>query len=206
MVTAGKYRAKAVEAVVTQAGEKQTPLAKVVFELVEGQFAGERVEWDGWLTEKARARTFEGLALCGWDGDTSREDWDQLPGALTHEVIVDCKQETFTTRSGESRTAVKVAWVNPLRSAPKPVDRNFLKTFGAQVRGEALAVAKRIGGTAAAAPAPAKPVRKPAPVVDELDDAIEPTGDVDDEPFDFGHNAPPARAASGARPNRRAGF
>lgn len=204
MVTAGKYRAKAVHGLVAQAGERLTPVAKVTFKILDGQFIGETVEWDGWLSDKARPRTFDALVLCGWDGDTSRDDWDQLYGLSTNEVIIDCKAETYTLRSGEERTTVKVAWVNPLRAAPKQADRGFLKSFGAQVRGEALAAAKRF---ATQAPVPVRP--QPTPIVDDFHDAAEPEGDIDDS-FDFGANIapspPPPKAAVNARPNRRAGF
>lgn len=199
MVTAGKYRAKAVHGMATQLGANQTWAAKVTFEILDGEHAGQTVEWTGFLSPAARDKTLEQLAVCGWQWVDGPE-WVRLHGIDRNEVLIVCEARSYQA-NGQTRMTTEVKWVNPLRITPKLPDSAAAAAFGAQIRGSALQAVSRVTG---AASAPVKP--QPTPIVDDFDDAAEPEGDIDDS-FDFGANvAPPPKAAVNARPNRRAGF
>jgi len=148
MITPGRYTAHAIRGLITTVGADDKPIAKVTFEIAAGEFVGECVEWDGWLTDKARERTIEGLLLCGWNGDADDADYVNLPGITTREVAIEVKRETYTGRDGQTRESVKVAWVNDPNSrgaGPKPMDRVAALAFGAAMRGAVAAARGKLG-------------------------------------------------------------
>lgn len=97
----GTYRAKALEWVLAEIGEKNTPAVSIEFGFLDPELG--KITWDGWLTEKAADRTIESLRYCGWQG----EDLSDLHGLDANEVDLVIEAEEY-----EGRTYPKVKWVN----------------------------------------------------------------------------------------------
>ncbi len=84
--------------------EKGTPQVAVVFEILRGPFAGQRITWMGYFTEKSQERTLKALRICGFEGDDLDKFTDQRP---TNEAAIVVEVETY-----EGKPRAKVAWVN----------------------------------------------------------------------------------------------
>jgi hypothetical protein len=84
--------------------EKGTPQVAVVFEILRGPDAGQKVTWMGYFTDKSTERTLKALRICGFTGDDLDTFADQRP---TNEVQLILENETY-----DGKTRVKVAWVN----------------------------------------------------------------------------------------------
>ena len=85
--------------------KKQTPQVCVTFEILRGPYAGQRISWFGYFTDKSEKRTLEALRICGFEGDDIDKFSDQRP---TNEVQLVIEHET----DEEGKTRAKVAWVN----------------------------------------------------------------------------------------------
>jgi hypothetical protein len=105
----GKYMAKVLEGKIDKSKEKGTPYFGINFE-IEG---GQQVKWQGWLTENTKERTFEALAICGFDGNY--DDNGYAPKSSFDPFVkieIDVENEQYTDANGLPKTASKVKWVN----------------------------------------------------------------------------------------------
>jgi hypothetical protein len=84
--------------------EKGTPQVAVVFEILRGPYAGQRITWMGYFTEKSQERTLKALRIAGFEGDDLDKFADQRP---TNEVAIVVEVETY-----DGKPRAKVAWVN----------------------------------------------------------------------------------------------
>lgn len=122
IVTPGNYKARAVGPVsFEKSSQQETPAALVQLRLEDGPHKGSTLEWKGWLTDKAKARTVESLVLMGFDGDD--------PASVQkNEVIAVCDNEPYdyTNDQGERKTGTRarISFINdPNRSVGfKPLD------------------------------------------------------------------------------------
>lgn len=107
----GKYRAKAL---VHKFGKSKnnTEQVYVDFEITAGPFAGQRLGWYGFFTEKTAERTLESLEYAGWDGQSLAE----LKGLGSKEVelVVDLEKN-----EQDGREYLRVRWVNRVSGGPK---------------------------------------------------------------------------------------
>jgi hypothetical protein len=151
MLDPGRYTARAIEADfgTTNAGK---PQVEVLFEITQGEAAGERISWFGYFGPKdeTKARTIDSLTICGWVGD------DGLSGVDTNEVTLVVEHEPHF-ETGEPQ--VKVKWVNRLGGSSLRMKSRMTETerraFVAQIRGDVLARLKQNGAAAPkAAPKP----------------------------------------------------
>lgn len=135
MLDAGKYRAVATSAILTETKNGKEHVA-IDLRITQGQSAGECLSWQGWLGERSVARTMESLRACGWLGQNLAEiDIEEL----CNEVSITVEHEEYN-----GKTYAKVRWINP---GIKPLEA-----------GKAAALAKRLAAQAAAiAPIPGKP-------------------------------------------------
>jgi hypothetical protein len=85
--------------------KKQTPQVCVTFEILRGPYAGQRISWFGYFTDKSEKRTLEALRICGFEGDDLDKFADQRP---TNEVQLVIEHEA----DEEGKVRAKVAWVN----------------------------------------------------------------------------------------------
>lgn len=153
MITkAGTYKAKAFEAMLGKSAKKGTPFVGVKFRVTEGEFAGQTVKWEGYLSETLGGRskktpaerTIESLQYCGWSGDDlSIFASGALQGIDTNEVELVVEMEQYEdNQTGETRESPKVQWVNRpgggVQFAGEAVDAATAKAFGARFRGLAL--------------------------------------------------------------------
>ena len=138
---------------ITDNGKEQ---AAVLFEITEGDEAGERLTWFGYFTEKTAARTIESLRHCGWQGnDLSTITADDLCNDVS--IVVD--EEEY---NGELRT--KIQWVNRLGSGlavKTRMDPTAAASFAARMKGACMAI-KPSAPQAATAPKPRPAPQKPA--------------------------------------------
>lgn len=173
MIPEGNYRVRGVEGMLRRKGSN-TPGVKVWLDIIEGEHAGKRVVWIGWLTEKSVHRTFESLRTLGWRGDML----DDLTGIDGNEAIAVVAHENYAV-DGVTKTRVSVKWINRIASTE---DRYQLSKDAARtlaLRFKSLAMGSRVGAPAVPS-APAKDPAKhtftnavgPGPTVDVNDDDI----------------------------------
>jgi hypothetical protein len=150
-----KFRAKAVDVGLgfTNNGNEQIG---VVFEVVEGDCAGEEITWYGFFTEKTAQRTIESLRYCGWQGnDLASIDVEDIPKVV--QIVVE--EDEY-----EGKRRLRVQWVNR--------------------DGAGLAMKTRLAGSAAASFAARMKglcmAVKPEPV--QVERAQRPEGDSHDRP------------------------
>jgi hypothetical protein len=149
MITkAGTYRSKPVEVMMGKSKDKGTPFVGVMFEVVGGDFNGQKLKWEGYLTEKTAERTLESLQHCGWTGD-DLSVFAKPEGAklLTNEVDLVVEMEPGIKDDGKEYP--KVQWVNRAGSGPKftgaALDAGEAAAFGQKFRGLALALKAKKG-------------------------------------------------------------
>lgn len=117
-IQAGKYRARAWSVDKGRTETKDTPYIEVQFRLTDGPFAGENIEWRGYLSDGAKQRTVESLFYCGCWTSPGQTDGDlfDLEGIDKNEVELVVEPEEYN-----GKTYMRVKWVNdPSRSGPKP--------------------------------------------------------------------------------------
>lgn len=137
----GKYKARAVDQVLGTIGEKGTPVIEVMFEIGDGDNKGGRLRWSGWLSEKAAARTIEGLQTCGWRGEDLGEFSDgQLHGLDKNEVEIVVELEEYEDKEGNKRTAPRVQWVNKFvgLNIKNAMAKEEAASFGEKMKGLVL--------------------------------------------------------------------
>lgn len=135
----GIYQARATRAALGETKEGNERVA-VEFELLTEGFAGQRITWYGYFTDKAFPITIKALRACGWYGD----DLSDLSGIEINEVELDIQNEAY-----EGKVSARVKWVNAPGSggmafgSPLPTDR--AKALAARMRGQLLALEKSEG-------------------------------------------------------------
>lgn len=161
LIPEGRYRAFAVPVTTMngdtwcQIGESKNgkPQAVVNFEILDGEEAGRRIAWFGYFTEKTAARTVEALRYCGFTGDDLAAATVQ---PLEQEVEIVVNHETY-----EGKTSAKVQWVNRAGGGgfklEKPMDRNGLNRFAAQMKNAVRQVPESPGAKAERGAKPAAP-------------------------------------------------
>lgn len=114
----------------TNDGDKRRVLMS--FELLEGEFAGRRLFWNGYFTKKAGERTTESLRYCGWKGndlaDIQTQELNQVVTLLVehdeHEGKVTAKI-AFVNKPGGGTPTIKIA---------KPMNDGDIRKFAAMMR------------------------------------------------------------------------
>jgi hypothetical protein len=102
----------------------------VLFEITQGEHAGQVITWFGFFTEQTTERTLDSLRHCGWDGN----DFVSLAGLDANEVELVINEETY-----EGKTHSRVQWVNrPARLALREqMNAGALASFAAKMKGRA---------------------------------------------------------------------
>lgn len=154
MIPEGKYRGRGIEteAALTSSKEKGTPAVSVVVEIIDGEHAGQRLRWDGWLTDGAAQRTLESLRHMGWRGDML----DDLAGVGDNEVQVVIEHES----NQEGKAFARIRWINRLGGASineeakmaKEAAKGLAQRFAAMARGTRSGPAAKPGAQAAQRP------------------------------------------------------
>jgi hypothetical protein len=109
--------------------ESGTEAISVEYEVTEGPEAGQKIWWDGWLTEKAQERTCEALMVSGWTG----ADFARLPGLGSKPVELVVEDEVY---NGQTRSRVK--WVNEPGRAAKAADPAALAGYADRMQALAM--------------------------------------------------------------------
>lgn len=145
MIPAGTYSAHAILGVLSESGLKKTPQVVVDFEITTAEFAGEKITWYGFLTDKTTERTGESLRLAGYDGDDLEKlkdfDWTNAPN-----VELEIEHELY-----EGQTTAKVKWVNApggMRAAPLSADK--AKIVSSKMRAVFAKIDQKMKGSNAA--------------------------------------------------------
>lgn len=136
MIAVGKHKARAVEGALVEVGDKQTPAVSVIFEIIDGDSAGDRIKWDGWLTEKTTDRTMESLRYCGWSTDML----DDLRGISDNEVQLVIEPEV---NERDGKTYPRVKWVNRLGGGASINDLQKVAGAAARTLAQRFAAAAR---------------------------------------------------------------
>lgn len=145
---AGVYKATATEVGLFHSQKRGTPCVGVMFQVMEGEYAGHKVKWEGWLTEKTQERTIESLQHCGWQGDDLAElARANIPIALPTpvELVVEMEPD----QKDPEKEWPKVQWVNKIGVGPKfsgeAMDAVQAAEFGKRFRGLAHALRAKNG-------------------------------------------------------------
>jgi hypothetical protein len=154
LVPVGTYRAKALQWVLTEIGEKKTPAVAIEFAFVDPELG--KITWDGWLSEKALERTVESLRHCGWEGS----DVSELHGLDANEVELVIEHEEY-----EGNTYAKVRWVNRGGglSHKTPLSGHAAKFFASQLKDKIKALDASKGATAPRTAPKSQSARRSAP-------------------------------------------
>jgi len=155
LIPAGKYRARALEAVL---GETKTGKEQVVvrFEIQNEGYEGQTVLWFAvFATEKMSRRILEGLRACGWRGD----DLSDLSGVNDNDVEIEVEHHEWN-----GRVSGRVKWVNRLGGPMvAPIAPERARAFAARMK----QVAASIQAPPAAKPESFSPSGAGSPVDDE---------------------------------------
>lgn len=96
MIKEGTYKARPVKASAGASKKKAEPVVTVRFMLTEGPDAGQYINWNGQITERAARWTMRGLRALGWNGKDVRtapkeiiEAGIELPITITHYIPKD---------------------------------------------------------------------------------------------------------------------
>lgn len=108
MIPEGSYTAVALEHRWGKTSTSKHQLA-IQFEIVGGEYEGNKLVWYGYFTDRAVERTLQSLRYCGWVG----HDLADL-GALDKQVQIVVEHDTYN-----GNTRAKIAWVNELGIALK---------------------------------------------------------------------------------------
>jgi hypothetical protein len=149
---AGTYKAKATDEVTLgQSRTKGTPFVGLYFKVTEGEFAGQLIKWEGWMTANTAERVLQSLQYCGWRGD----DISELPrnpnGLCDNEVEIVVEMEPYTgdDPDKQGKSYPKVQWVNRAGGKPKfagdAMDVAQAAAFGQKFRGLAMALKAKAG-------------------------------------------------------------
>lgn len=135
-----RYTARALGCYFGRAGADGAGNAQVFvpFEILDQDFAGERITWAGTFGEgKSTGFTLDALKHLGWLGDDLSElddlDHEGAARLLPNNVEISCDVEEY-----QGEVQLKVKWVNPLggmRMTKAPLTGQDLKAFAAQMRG-----------------------------------------------------------------------
>lgn len=160
----GSFMARALEGAAgyTSNGTKQVA---ILFEILEGPYAGKSFQWNGYFTDNAKQATFDALFSLGWDG----RDFVAFTGITTNEVPVTLEEDTY-----EGKTRIRVGWVNrqggiAVKNRMSPAQAEELR---AEFAADIAAAAKRAGRPPIAAAKPPVANGRPAarPVAAQADD------------------------------------
>jgi len=140
----GRYKACGVAGGLGEASNGREQVA-VEFEVLEGDFAGERITWYGYFGDdpgKGKKTpteiTVEALRNCGWQGD----DLSDLRGIDANEVSLVIDHEEY-----QGSTQAKVKFVNRLGglALKAPMSPDKAKAFAARMKGKIVAASKSAG-------------------------------------------------------------
>lgn len=159
LVPEGKYLAKGT---VWDLGmsDNHNDFIQIMFKLLEGEYAGQLISWQGYFTEKTEKSTIESLRYCGWKGDNFLD----LEGLDRNIVQVTVEHQ----ESQNGNKYARIAWVNkPGNLAIKnPMDDKKRAAFAKRMKGICASIPKSL--------AESTPNNKDLPFPDEP---------VDDLPF-----------------------
>ena len=173
MIPEGNYLARGISMSDGKSKDKGTLGITVVFNVTQdGPQKGQMLEWTGWLTDKAKARTAESLVLCGFDGTDPKT-------IGTREVLLVVEHEDVPPDPNNPpapgtppRKRARVSWVNdPARGGMgmTPLDGAESAQVMADLRGLVFAKREEMNKKAAAsgeyngAPPNAPPPPPPPP-------------------------------------------
>ena len=142
LIPAGFYRARCCAEPELGVAKTGTDLIQMQFQVVDGQFAGRRVNYRGYFTDKTAKRTFDSLRYCGCTFPGN--DLTNFSGYDTNEVQLDVvhEQAQEPDENGEKRIFAKVAWVNSLAgkglSPERKMDQYKKEDFKSKMLGKFL--------------------------------------------------------------------
>ncbi len=138
MIPEGYYNATAVP-VATDNGPQKVQFGftkenkrqvAVCFEILDGEYAGHKLTWFGYFTEKTTERTIQALRYCGFRGDDLMAANDQ---ALDQAVSITVEHAEYL-----GKVSAKVAWVNAPGGGgfklSAPMKKDDLRRFAAEMK------------------------------------------------------------------------
>jgi hypothetical protein len=158
-IPASHYRARATSAEFGRTPTKGTDFVRVSFELLDADFAGETIAWDGYFTDNTSQRTIESLRHCGCTFPGN--DATNLEGLGSQDVQIESEIQEYQDRNGFPKESARVRWVNALggRSGVSP---ELQMSAGQKAAFKARMMGFLVASSQAQAAAPAKPAAKPA--------------------------------------------
>lgn len=144
-IKAGKYLAKPVQGAFGKSKEKGTPQVGIEFEFQTQDGGTERMWWIGYLTEKAKDRALETLAMIGFNGDENFGEGSFDPES---QVELDISLEEY-----EGKMRPRINWVNEpggkkFSDLPVTEVKSMLIEAGIDIKKEMAALRAKKGGAA----------------------------------------------------------
>lgn len=124
LIPEGKYQAKPLRFQLAHT-KNGSEVVHVVFEILDGEYAGTELQWSGYFTsDKTAERTIESLRYCGWDDDNIVT----MRGFGSCVVLITVQDDTYN-----GVTKSRVAWVNEPKSAQSNHSPDFAAKFKALI-------------------------------------------------------------------------
>jgi hypothetical protein len=110
MIPEGNYLARAMSMAAGESSQKKSPGITVVFSITQDcPQKGQIMEWTGWLSEAAKARTAESLVLCGFDGhDPETVKKNEVLLVVEHEDV----PPDPNNPNAPPRKRARISWIN----------------------------------------------------------------------------------------------
>ena len=168
MIPEGKYKCRGVEGALVTVGQNNTEAVQVIVEITQdGPHKGDRLRWDGWLTDKTAQRTMESLRHLGWETDRL----DDLRGLGTREAVAVIEHE-----EKDGKKYARVQWINSATGGARISEEQKVSSVEAKAMADRFAAMAR--GTRAKSAGPtttgnaAPPATKAPPPQGFADDDI----------------------------------
>ena len=135
MIAEGSYRARGTRKSEAKSPDKGTPCVIVACKLLEGPDEGKSLDWVGWLTDGAIAKTAESVSTMGY-GDSDE-------GQSPNEFVVVIEHEEFQRDNGEMAKRARIRWINNLGGTANFQTMTSAETAGARERLKAAMMAAK---------------------------------------------------------------
>jgi hypothetical protein len=140
------YEVKVINYGLSESKQKKTPCVWVEFGKKEN--LADTIMWTGWLTPKALEYTASVLFDLEWNESFEDVGKGKSSGALSTEKVVQVvtAEESWTDDNGDTRSRIKVKWINdPGAARFEQLTPESVKTLDKTYKADVAAIKARLG-------------------------------------------------------------
>ena len=141
MIPEGTYRAKVSSQPEWSYTKNGGETIALMLCIVDGEYKGSHLRWNGYFSPKVEARTLESLRYMGWTGN------DIMDMILDQDVDIVIEHETYN-----NKTYAKIRWINNPNAikAANPMSDDQRRMFAAKMQAKAGMTTAPVGEAAPA--------------------------------------------------------